>query len=107
MGDELSLQSWIFEMFILDHTIEEEKLSLSKVELKFGLSLEFSVYFNKVPVRILLDVLLGMFRFSKGSFNALTSSFHDNILNFHRRLGTEKYKRLPWQFCNFTREITN
>ena len=24
MGDELSLQSWIFEMFILDRTIEDK-----------------------------------------------------------------------------------
>ena len=65
MGDELSSQSWIFEMFILDHMIEEGN-SLKSQELKFSLSLEFSEYFNKVPVRILLHLLLGLFRFSKG-----------------------------------------
>ena len=39
---------------------------------KFGLSSEF---FDKIPVRILLDVLFRVFRFSKASFCALTSSF--------------------------------
>ena len=46
--------------------------SLERVELKFGLSSEF---FDKIPVRILLDVLFRVFRFSKASFCALTSSF--------------------------------
>ena len=32
-------------------------------------------FFNKIPVRILLDVLFRVFRFSKPSFCALTSSF--------------------------------
>ena len=40
--------------------------------LKFGLS---SAFFDKIPVRILLDVLFRVFRFSKASFYALTSSF--------------------------------
>ena len=46
--------------------------SLERLELKFGLSSEF---FDKIPVRILLDVLFRVFRFSKASFCALTSSF--------------------------------
>ena len=49
-------------------------------------------------------MLFGVFRFSKMSFNAQTSSFHDIILNFLYHLGTETYKRMPWQFCNFTSE---
>ena len=71
MGDKLSLQSWISEMFILDR-IDQELHSLKSFELKFGLGSEF---FDKIPVRILLDVLFRVFRFSKASFNALTSSF--------------------------------
>ena len=46
--------------------------SLERLELKFGLSSEF---FDKIPVRILLDVLFRVFRCSKASFCALTSSF--------------------------------
>ena len=46
--------------------------SLKRLELKFGLSSEF---FDKIPVRILLDVLFRVFRFSKASFYALASSF--------------------------------
>ena len=39
-------------------------------------------------------------------FNALRSSFiTHNIWKFRRHLGTETYGTLPWQFCNFTREI--
>ena len=78
-------------MFILDR-IDRELQSLTRLEPKFGLSSEF---FDKIPVRILLDVLFGVFRFSKASFSALTSSFNDNVLNFHRQLSTETYKRLP------------
>ena len=80
--------------------------SLERLELKFGLSSEF---FDKIPVRILLDVLFRVFRFSKASFYALTSSFmtiHD-IIKLRRHLETETYGRLPWQFSNFTCEITN
>ena len=36
MGDELSLQSWISEMFVLDR-IDQEFHSLKSLELKFGL----------------------------------------------------------------------
>ena len=58
-------------MFILDR-IDRELYSLERLELKFDSSLEF---FYKIPVRILLDVLFGEFRFSKASLYALTSSF--------------------------------
>ena len=60
-------------MFILDR-IDRELHSLERLELKFGLSSEF---FDKIPVTILLDsdVLFRVFRFSKASFFALTSSF--------------------------------
>jgi len=46
-------------MFILD-SIDQELHSLERLELKFGVSSEF---FNKIPVRILLDVLFHVFRF--------------------------------------------
>ena len=72
MGDELRWQSWIFDMFILDRIDRELLHSLERLELKFGLSSEF---FDKIPVRILLDVLFRVFRFSKASFYALASSF--------------------------------
>ena len=58
-------------MFILDR-IDRELPSLERLGLKFGLTLEF---FDKIPVRILLDVLFRVFRFSKASFYALASSF--------------------------------
>ena len=59
-------------MFILDR-IDRELQSLKRLELKFGLSWQFSEFLD--TVRILLDVLFHVFRFSKASFNALTSSF--------------------------------
>ena len=71
MADELCQQSWIFDMFILDR-IDRELHSLERLELKFDSSLEF---FYKIPVRILLDVLFGEFRFSKATLYALASSF--------------------------------
>ena len=71
MGDELRLQSWTFDMFILDR-IDRELHSLERVELKFDSSLEF---FFKIPVRILLDVLFGELRISKASLYALASLF--------------------------------
>ena len=58
-------------MFILDR-IDRELHSLERLELKFDSSLEF---FDKIPVRILLDVLFGVFRFSKASLSALACSF--------------------------------
>ena len=69
------LISWVtnyVDMFILDRIDRELLHSLERLELKFGLSSEFS---DKIPVRILLDVLFRLFRFSKASFCALTSSF--------------------------------
>ena len=49
-----------------------------KLELKFDVSSEFSEFFDKIPVRILLDVLLYYFVcfgfLKEASFNALTSS---------------------------------
>ena len=64
-------------MFILDR-IDRELHSLERLELKFDSSLEF---FDKIPVRILLDVLFGVFRFSKASLYALASS----VMTFFRR----------------------
>ena len=58
-------------MFIVDR-IDRELHSLELLGLKFGVSSEF---FDKTPVRILLDVLFRVFRFSRASFYALTSSF--------------------------------
>ena len=59
-------------MFILEPIDRELLHSLERLELKFGLSSEF---FDKIPVRILPDVLFRVLRFSKASFYALTSSF--------------------------------
>ena len=62
-------------MFILDRIDRELQHSLERLELKFGLGSEF---FDKIPFspfRIVLDVLFRVFRFSKASFCALTSSF--------------------------------
>ena len=85
-------------MFILDR-IDRELPSLERLELKFGLSSEF---FDKIPVRIPLDVLFRVFKFSKASFYTLASSvIHDIFFD------TETYGRLPWQFCTFKCEITN
>ena len=58
-------------MFILD-LIDRELQSLERLELKFGLNSDF---FDKIPVRILLDVLFRVLRFSRASFYALASSF--------------------------------
>ena len=90
MVDELSSHSWIFEMFILDRIVRKLH-SLKSLELKFGLGSEF---FDKIPVRILLDVLFRVYRFSKASH------LHC-ILSFRRHLGNETYESLRWQFCNF------
>ena len=91
-------------MFILDCIDRELLHSLERLELKFRLSSDF---FDKIPVRILLDVLFRVFRFSKASFCTLASSFMTVILKLRRHLDTEMYGGLPWQFCNFTCEITN
>ena len=57
-------------MFFLDR-IDRELPSLKRLELKFGLTSEF---FDKIPVRVLLDVLFRVCRFSKASFYAPASS---------------------------------
>ena len=57
-------------MFILNR-IDRELHSLGRLELEFASSSEF---FDKILVRILLDVLFRVFRFSKASFYALASS---------------------------------
>ena len=48
-----------------------ENSRLSRVDL----SSKFSECFDKIPLRILHDVLCRVFRFCKASFNALTSQF--------------------------------
>ena len=95
MGDELRSQSWIFDMFIL-HRIDRQLHSLKRLELKFGLSSDFSEFFDKIPVKILLDVLFRVFRFSRASFNALTSSFI--VLKLRRHLCTETYEGFHGNF---------
>ena len=66
-------------MFILDRIDRELLHSLERLELKFGLSSEF---FDKIPVRILLDVLFRVFRFSKAfslHFKTLLPSWHWDV----------------------------
>ena len=63
-------------MFILDR-IDRELHSLERLELKFGFSSEF---FDKIPVRILLDVLFCAFRFSNASFYAAFVAVALNLL---------------------------
>ena len=66
------LISWGTNYVAILDNIDRELHSLECLELKFGISSEF---FDKMPVRILLDVLFRVVRFSKASFCALTSSF--------------------------------
>ena len=68
-----------------------ELYALKSLELKCGLSAEFSECLNKIPVRILLDVVFLVFRFSKASFNALTSPFL-NFLKFVAILSSRSTK---------------
>ena len=56
-------------MFILDR-IDRELHSLKCLEFKFGSS------FDKIPVRIVLDVLFHVFRFSEVFFKTLPPSWH-------------------------------
>ena len=63
-------------MFILDR-IDRELHSLERLELNFGFSSEF---FDKIPVRILLDVLFCAFRFSNASFYAALVAVALNLL---------------------------
>ena len=66
------LISWVTNYVAILDNIDRELHSLERLELKFGISSEF---FDKMPVRILLDVLFCVVRFSKVSFYALASSF--------------------------------
>ena len=66
------LISWGTNYIAILDNIDRELHSLECLELKFGISSEF---FDKMPVRILLDVLFRVVRFSKASFYALASSF--------------------------------
>ena len=68
----LRLQLWFFTYLI----IEYRELHALK-NLKHKLWLEFTSFGNfqqvpSIPVRVLVDELFCMFRFSKTSFNALT-----------------------------------
>ena len=44
--------------------IDQELHTLISLDLKSGLSSEFSQFFDNTPARILYDVLFGVFRFS-------------------------------------------
>ena len=85
--------------------IDRELHSLKCLDLKFGLGSEFSNFFDKIPVRILLDVLFCVL----GSLKCLFVPWHlhSRHLKLRHHLDTETDGRLPWQFCNFTCEITN
>ena len=74
-NDELIRNSGFLKCLSWFYHIDQELRDLKWLQLKFGSSSEFSEYFNKIFVRILLDVLFPVFRFSKASFYALTSSF--------------------------------
>ena len=74
--------------------IDRELHSLKSLELKFGLSSDFSDFLTKHLLESFLMcsfVYLGFL---------LTSSFI--VLKLRRPLATETYERLPWQFCTFT-----
>ena len=77
MGDEFIHNSGIFKCLSWHYHIDQELRDRKSLQLKFGSSSEFSQYFNihVIFVRILLDVLCPVFRFSQASFNALTSLF--------------------------------
>ena len=65
---------------------------LNVFQLKFGLSLEFSEFFDKIPVRILRDELFRVFRFSKASFTCPDIS---------------DLRKVSMQFGNFIWKIIN
>ena len=91
----------IFDKFILDR-IDRELLSLERLELKFG-------YVQNSSSKYLLESFLMCSFMCSGFVKRLLSpgiSIHD-IFKLRRHLDTETYGRLPWQFCNFTCEITN
>ena len=90
MGDELRSQSWIFDMFILDR-IDRELRSLRSLELKFGLSSDFSEFVRKQ----LLESFLMCSFVCLGFLERFLMPWH-----LRRHLGTETYGRLQKQFCN-------
>ena len=81
-----------------------ELYALKSLDLIFGSSSEFSECLDKIPVRILLDVLFREFRFSKASSNAPTSLFI-KFKNFVAILALKPTRRVPWLIYTF--EITN
>ena len=96
MGDELRYQSRIFYMFILDR-IDRELQSLKRLELKFGLSWQFSEFLD--TVRILLDVLFHVFRFSKASFKGDVTEDDSQ-----RRLLAQHSAVMLEQCCNHSKQ---
>ena len=74
-NDEFIRNSGFLKCLPWFYHIGQELRDLKRLRLKFGSSSEFSEYFNKMFVRILLDVLFPVLRFSKAFFNALTSLF--------------------------------
>ena len=74
-NDEFIRNSGFLKCLSWFYHIDQELCDLKNLQFKFGSSSEFSEYFNKIFVRILLDVLFPVFRFSKASFYALTSLF--------------------------------
>ena len=76
--------------------IDRELHALKTLEPKFALSSEFSEFFDKIPNRMLFDVLFRVFRFSKSSL--CPDIFIHNILKLCRHLGTNTcWTCLPWQ----------
>ena len=73
-------------MFILDR-IDRSLTPLSQT-FRAEIWLKFSEFFHNIPLRILLDVLFRVVRFSKASFYAPTS-----FLQLRRHLETETYGR--------------
>ena len=73
----------ILDIFIPDH-IDRELHSLKCLDLKFGLKFRIFRIFEKKPVRILLDVLFHVFRFS-----LCPDIFIHDILKLYRHLDTE------------------
>ena len=78
-------------MFIPDRT-DQELTSPERLELKFGLS---SVFFNKIPVRILLDVLFRVLRWLdtvfRGQYLPSLSINHVAISNVWEKLTPQLY----------------
>ena len=80
-NDEFIRNSGFLKCLSWFYHIDQELCDLKNLQFKFGSSSEFSEYFNKIFVRVLLDVLFPVLRFSKAFCNALTSLFI-NFLDF-------------------------